>query len=336
MLYDEYRNGINFGGWLSQFNYYVSNNQERSQWIKKYIQESDFAWVAKAGFDHVRIPIDYTLLENKEVYPYLEKSVEYAKKYHLNLIFDLHEAYGNQCQQGSSVLTLLQDEEAKQRFIAIWVSLTKHFKEVKEPQIMFELFNEVVDSTGYLWNQLYKETIQEIRKIDQERYLLVGSNLQNSVFTLKELDLVEDPYVFYNFHFYEPIAFTHQNASFSEEMATYGKPVHYPGNMEGILNHIQNYPEYKDKYAYIQDENNYEQLKKYFNGAIDFVKYSGKQLYCGEYGIIDQVEDDDAIRWMGDCKKIMDEYLIGHALWNYKGLHFGIYDKNGKMVSKKQ
>lgn len=31
----------------------------------------------------------------------------------------------------------------------------------------------------------------------------------------------------------------------------------------------------------------------------------------------------------------MDEYLIGHALWNYKGLHFGIYDKNGKMVSKK-
>lgn len=91
---------------------------------------------------------------------------------------------------------MLQDEEAKQRFISIWVQLTKHFKEVKELQIMFELFNEVVDSTGYLWNQLYKETIQETRKIDQERYLLVGSNLQNSVFTLKELDLVEDPYVF--------------------------------------------------------------------------------------------------------------------------------------------
>lgn len=90
----------------------------------------------------------------------------------------------------------MQDEEAKRRFISIWVQLTKHFKKVKEPQIMFELFNEVVDSTGYLWNQFYKETIQEIRKIDQERYLLVGSNLQNSVFTLKELDLVEDPYVF--------------------------------------------------------------------------------------------------------------------------------------------
>ena len=95
----------------------------------------------------------------------------------------------------------MQNGEAKQRFIAIWVQLTKHFKEVKELHIMFELFNEVVDSTGYLWNQLYKETIQEIRKIDQERYLLVGSNLQNSVFTLKELDLVEDPYVFIIFIF---------------------------------------------------------------------------------------------------------------------------------------
>ncbi len=32
-----------------------------------------FAWVAKAGFDHVRIPIDSILLENKEASPYLEK-----------------------------------------------------------------------------------------------------------------------------------------------------------------------------------------------------------------------------------------------------------------------
>ena len=79
MLYDEYKNGINFGGWLSQFNYYVSNDQERRHWIKHYIQEKDFALIAKAGFDHVRIPIDYTLLENKEAYPYLEKSVEYEK-----------------------------------------------------------------------------------------------------------------------------------------------------------------------------------------------------------------------------------------------------------------
>lgn len=48
--------------------------------------------------------------------------------------------------------------------------------------------------------------------------ILVGSSGKNSVVYLKELELIEDPLVCYNFHYDEPQVFTHQQAGFSEEM----------------------------------------------------------------------------------------------------------------------
>ena len=52
---------------------------------------------------------------------------------------------------------------------------------------------------------------------------------------LDRLDLVEDPYVFYNFHYYEPNAFTHQKAHFSEEFCAYRHTLTYPGDMTDYI-----------------------------------------------------------------------------------------------------
>jgi aryl-phospho-beta-D-glucosidase BglC (GH1 family) len=68
-------------------------------------------------------------------------------------------------------------------------NIADHFKARKAPVIMFELLNEVSDGSGYLWNRLYKETVALIRSIDSERFILIGSNGQNSAFYLKELEL---------------------------------------------------------------------------------------------------------------------------------------------------
>lgn len=51
--------GINLGGWLSQCDY----SEDR---LNNFITESDFAKIASWGLDHVRIPIDYNILENED------------------------------------------------------------------------------------------------------------------------------------------------------------------------------------------------------------------------------------------------------------------------------
>ena len=52
--------GVNLGGWFSQCDY----SRER---LDTFITEPDFAKIAGWGFDHVRIPIDYNVIQNPKI-----------------------------------------------------------------------------------------------------------------------------------------------------------------------------------------------------------------------------------------------------------------------------
>lgn len=47
-------------------------------------------------------------------------------------------------------------------------------------------------------------------------------------------------------------------------------------------------------------------------------------LYCGEYGVIDNVDTDATLRWFQDIHDVFEECQIGRAVWSYKEMNFGI------------
>ena len=51
--------GVNLGGWLSQCDY----SEER---LDGFITEPDFKQIAAWGFDHVRLPVDYNVIQNAD------------------------------------------------------------------------------------------------------------------------------------------------------------------------------------------------------------------------------------------------------------------------------
>ncbi len=51
--------GVNLGGWLSQCDY----SEER---LDSFIREKDFKQIAEYGFDHVRLPVDYNVIQNPD------------------------------------------------------------------------------------------------------------------------------------------------------------------------------------------------------------------------------------------------------------------------------
>ena len=51
--------GVNLGGWMSQCDY----SEER---LNGFIREEDFARIAEWGLDHVRLPVDYNVLEEPD------------------------------------------------------------------------------------------------------------------------------------------------------------------------------------------------------------------------------------------------------------------------------
>ena len=87
------KRGINLGGFLSQCKHEVEH-------YKTFIVEDDIKNIADMGFDHVRLAIDYEVLETEdgttkeEGFGFVTNTVEWAKAYGLNIILDLHKAYG--------------------------------------------------------------------------------------------------------------------------------------------------------------------------------------------------------------------------------------------------
>ena len=67
-----YLSGINLGGWLSQYKEFSKEH------FDTFIIEKDIKIIAEAGFDHVRVPFDYPLIE-KDENPgnYLEDGLKY-------------------------------------------------------------------------------------------------------------------------------------------------------------------------------------------------------------------------------------------------------------------
>ena len=346
VLFEKFHKGINIGGWLSQYEFIAQQpltTQNLKNHFDSFITEKDIKQIAGWGFDHVRLPVSGyllfnpdTLTLNKEPLSYIDQCISWCEKYHLNLVLDLHDLWGNVYGAMDKPMPLLTDSNLQKNFFCIWEQLTTHLKRETSVTVMFELLNEVSDASGYLWNKMYKEAIQRIRKIDASRPLLIGSNCQNSVAYLSQLDLYDDPNVFYNFHYYDPQVFTHQKAHFSEEMVEYNQTVTYPGDISGFVTYLKEHPEYHMKYSLVAEEtrNDRQLMEKLLNNARNFVRYSGCQLYCGEFGVIDSAPASEAVKWMKDLISILDSLNIGHALWNYKYLDFGLLTLNGEIVSQ--
>lgn len=58
-----YMHGVNLGGWLSQ-----TADTSKAHY-DNFITEEDIAYIASLGLDHVRVPVDYTLLEEEDGTP---------------------------------------------------------------------------------------------------------------------------------------------------------------------------------------------------------------------------------------------------------------------------
>ena len=332
-----YRKGINLGGWLSQYGH---NKNIGDPHFHTFITIKDIAHIANIGFDHIRLPVDYMIFEsdddpgvyNENGLQHIDLCLEWCAQYNLNLILDLHYAPGFSFN-AHETNCLFSDSNMQKRFIDIWRYFTKRYLH-EGKNVSFELLNEVVEPTPGSWNTLAKRTVEQIRKMDKNRTIIIGSNDYNCVTDLKDLSIIQnDDNIVYNFHFYEPMIFTHQGASWSKIPTAYGIPTSYPSIFPGIAAFLDKHPEFTYCKQYIDRYIDIEHLRHHLQPAVDFIKETGKTLYCGEYGVIQNADPKSRSHWLKDCNQLLDEYGIGRAVWTYKAMHFGLMDNHNTIDS---
>lgn len=297
-----YRKGVNLGGWLSQ----CCHEKEH---YEGFIGKSDIEKIHSWGADHVRLPIDYDLLENEDGTPknggfvYIDRAVEWCGEYGLNMVLDLHKTAGYSFDVQEGEKGFFESEELQERFYRLWERIAERYG-TYSGRICFELLNEVTEqSVCRIWNGIIKKCIERIRKIAPDTVIIVGSYWQNSPDAVKDLDPPYDDKVVYNCHCYDPLKFTHQGAQWVEDM---------PADFRMSYSECGLDPEY---------------FKGRFREAAETARKNGTVLYCGEYGVIDNAAPGDALAWLRDINAAFTELNIGRAVWSYKKMDFGISDE---------
>jgi hypothetical protein len=195
------------------------------------------------------------------------------------------------------------------------------------------LLNEIVLPTCEPWNALSHRIHEAIRAKDRESWIMVGGNDWNSVGALKDIQPFDDSRIVYSFHYYEPMPFTHQKAYWADEFLEYGREVSFPGKAEGLGEFLERRPQHRNRLgAYVGKDLDEGFVEKGLAPAVEFMRKTGKPLYCGECGVIDRAPREGRLNWYRAFLRIMRKLDIGYSFWSYKKMDFGMVDGDGKVI----
>lgn len=298
-----YKKGVNLGGWLSQ----CCHTKEH---YDSFITEEDIKKISSWSADHVRLPIDYNLLEDEngnfkeDGFAYIDNAVSWCKSAGLNIILDLHKTAGYSFDKGEGESGFFESPALQERFMKLWDRIAERYA-VSDGSIAFELLNEVTDqSYSVTWNKLIKSCIERIRRFAPDTFILVGGYWQNSPDAIPDLEAPYDDKVVYNFHCYDPMNFTHQGAYWYEGMDT----------------------KFRMSFDKCDPPVTPEFFIERFSRAYETAKKNGTVLYCGEYGVIENAEPEDVLKWFKAINTAFDKLDISRAVWSYKEMNFGLAD----------
>ena len=343
-----FEHGMGIGGWLTNYKRFNVLPQERRlcltigdmEHFASYITEEDIRYIASLGMDHIRLGFDQIVFEEapyvyrEEIFSHVDNFIAWCKKYGLNIVLNMHKAVGNYCDIVEEV-TLLDDAELQNRFIALWLAFEKRY--AGDNSIAFELLNEVRDVEAEKWNLLADKTIKSLRAVNQERKLILGSTHWNSPDTLKDLRIYEDENIIYTFHIYSPHEFTHQRGVLQAPQLYYNRVMPYPGDIDRYRDYQAVVNDNPSAYAQY-DRMDIGYMRDALQGAVDFVRqHPDKTLWCGEFGTIRHANMTWRENWMRDVITILKENDIPYCVWNYlstpnDGNRFSLVDDDNRRI----
>lgn len=306
------KRGTNIAHWLSQ-------SEKRGSERASFFMQKDVQYIASAGFDHFRLPVDEEQLweadgkRHADAFQLLDNALAWASKAGLRVVLDLHILRTHHFNEGEK--PLWTKPEAQDKFIQLWSDLSSAVKKYPNSMLAYEFMNEPVADDPEQWNTLLARVADSIRSWEAERVLVIGSNRWQSANTFDQLKVpANDKNILLSFHFYEPFHLTHFKAAWTPLKDFDGK-VQYPGQI--VLEGKNDY----ERRVYNRDT-----LEKMMAKPIHLADSLGLPLYCGEFGVIDESPEASKLAWYRDMVAIFEKHHIGYANWNFKAGSFGIVD----------
>lgn len=308
--------GVNFSVWLEK--------PHAGLVQKNLFCEQDFKDVRELGCDAIRLPVHFENLSSgpgeyiidSYIFSILDNAVKWAAEQKIFLILDNH--------SWSPAENTAKDVE--KRLLKIWPQIAERYKDSGK-YLVYEILNEPHGIENAKWGKIQQKVIEAIREIDKTHTIVVGGANWNSFDSLLALPKFQDENLIYTFHYYEPMMFTHQGASWSEGLERI-KKVPFPYTKEKIPPKPKN-PSVTENWYYENYENasSPESMSAPFEKLAKFSAERNAPVWCGEFGVyMDFASHEERVKWYEVVTEYLDGANIARTNWDYRN-SFGLFKK---------
>jgi endoglucanase len=263
------------------------------------IEAAHLAAIAAAGFDGVRLPVrwDQHMDARAVVAPAhmarVAEVIGWAHAAGLMVQLDVHH-----------FAALIQNPRTEmQRFMALWRQIAGRFAEAPRDLLLFELLNE---PHGRQWDgarltQLQSNALAIVRESNPERMVVVGPGNWQNIDALARWRPPEGANVAVSVHYYEPHAFTHQNAEWlGDDAPVFGRDWGTSADRAGLREHIAR--------------------------AAAWGTQRGHATHLGEFGVNGAVPIQQRAAWTRTVREACEANGLGWCAWDFAGA-FPVWDR---------
>lgn len=262
-------------------------------------KERHFQRIHDGGFQTLRVNLQAIshMDEANRLDPAWLKTLDWvvnnALANHLTIILDEHDY--NVCGKGA--------ETCKPKLMAFWQQIAEHYQDAPA-SVLFEILNEPnTQLTAEVWNDWIKQALAIIRKSNPTRNVVIGPAAWNNIHSLDKLELPEnDRQIIVTVHYYLPMSFTHQGASWVKSSA----------NLSGV--------------TWGTDAEK-QKVNDDFAGVQQWSKAKKRPILLGEFGSYDRggADMDSRVRYTSYVARTAESLGWAWAYWQFDS-DFIVYD----------
>lgn len=158
-------------------------NVYRASWLT----ERDFKIIPTFGFNTVRLPTNYRLLEDdrhpfvlrKDAWKWIDRAIDLAERNGLYTIIDMHGVQGGQSpydHTGHSDQNHIKDSVEDQKRLAwLWGEIAKRYRD-RSAVVAYDVWNEPYGTPKPLQKPIFERALTEIRKVDADKLVYAMGN----------------------------------------------------------------------------------------------------------------------------------------------------------------
>jgi len=310
--------GINLSNW------FASSSDLSAAHIAKQVTPVDLKLIHDMGFTYVRIGIEpsqfmsnggFDSAESRAALSRMDEAIREAINNHLAVSLCLFPTDDYKRQ--------LQGQSGADQLLFLWRMLAQHYASTDADHLFYELINEPEINDPYRWDGLQAAVVSAIRGIDLSHTIIATGSFYSGLPELLKIDPVRDGNVIYNFHFYEPMPFTHQGATWGSFEWNYYKDIPYPATPEALGVALAGVPDESARYTlYLYGAAGWNRSSML--GRLMFARQWADShhvpIICDEFGAYrSTVPSDSRTRYLRDVRSDLEQLHIGWSMWEYSG-----------------